>query len=67
MLMGSGWGLSLILLFRVVFVPMACGRDTNQKKYWGTSCFRYALQCTIVIGCSLLPINISPLSFSNPS
>ncbi|MDY4778775.1 MAG: hypothetical protein SO214_04855, partial [Prevotella pectinovora] len=32
MLMGGGWGLSLILLFRVVFVPLACGRDTNQKK-----------------------------------
>ena len=35
MLMGSGWGLSLILLFRVVFVSLACGRDTNQKKKHG--------------------------------
>ena len=33
MLMGGGWGLSLILLFRVVFVPLACGRDTNQKEH----------------------------------
>lgn len=35
MLMGSEWGLSLILLFRVVFVPLACGRDINQKKKHG--------------------------------
>lgn len=33
MLMGGGWGLSLILLFRVVVVPLACGRDTNQKEH----------------------------------
>ena len=35
MLMGSEWGLSLILLFRVVVVSLACGRDTNQKKKHG--------------------------------
>lgn len=33
MLMGGGWGLSLILLFRVVVVSQACGRDTNQKEH----------------------------------
>ena len=43
MLMGGGWGLSLILLFRVVFVPLACGRDTNQKEHDSTDFTRIGL------------------------